>query len=150
MKRMGLVLLAACFALPPTVRLEARTAGARNPQDDRDQRDNRDQRDDHDQDRRDTLVINRAIYGAGRKMRDITAPLNAEVRDARLRLPVQNDTMGGDPARNRPKTLRVWYTFNGRQFQVTLNENEILDLPGREAQGGDRDRDDRGRDGDRH
>lgn len=140
MKRLGLLLLVACFALPTGVRLEARTPAVRN------QRDDRDQRDDHDRDHRDSLVINRALYGAGKKVHDITAPLNAEVRDGRLRLTVENGTMGGDPARNRPKTLRVWYTFNGRQFQVTLNENEILDLPGREAQGGDRDN----HDGDRH
>jgi hypothetical protein len=145
MKRLGLVLLVACFALPPAVRLEARLPGVRNQRDDRDQRDNRDQRDDRDRDHRDTLVINRALYGAGKKMHDITAPLNAEVRDGRLRLTVENGSMGGDPARNKPKTLRVWYTFNGRQFQVTLNENDTLDLPGREATG-----EDHGRDDDRH
>jgi DnaJ-like protein len=141
MKRIGFVLLAACLALPLAVRLEARMPGARSQRDDRDQRDNR------DQDHRDSLVINRAIYGAGKKMHDITAPLNAEVHDGRLRIPVTNGTMGGDPAKNKPKTLQVWYTFNGRQFQVTLNENDMLDLPGREALGGDRDR---GNDGDRH
>jgi hypothetical protein len=53
--------------------------------------------------------------------------------------------MGGDPARNRPKTLQVWFTFDGRQDMVTLNEHDYLELPGHWAFD-DRDHDrDRGR-----
>ena len=127
MKRLGLVLLASLFALPIAVRLEARSTPRGAQRGDRD---------------RDDLVINRAIYGAGNRQHDVTAALNAQIRDGRLRLPVTNDTMGGDPYRNRPKTLQIWYTFRGRQFMGTLNENEFLDLPGREGPGpGDRDRD---------
>lgn len=121
MKRLALVLLLTCFALPLALPSAASKPGVRSQRDDRDHREGG------------KLVINRAVYGAGNRAHDVTAQLNADVRDGRLHLPVKNDTMGGDPARNKPKTLTVWYTFNGRQFQVTLNENDFLDLPGPEA-----------------
>ena len=35
--------------------------------------------------------------------------------------------------KNKPKTLSIWYTFRGREFQETLNENDFLELPGPEA-----------------
>lgn len=133
MKSLCLALLAALFVLPAAPRLEARSTPGPAQRGDRD---------------RDDLVINRAIYGSGNRQHDITAPLNAEIRDGRLNIPVRNDTMGGDPARNRPKTLRIWYTFRGKQFMQVLNENDFLNLPGREALGpDDRDRD-RGHDRD--
>jgi hypothetical protein len=119
MKRLSVVLLLASFALPAALASGARMPGARR------------QRDDGDRDRREVgvLVITRAIYGAGKQRHNITAALNADVHDGRLRLPVNNDTMGGDPAKNKPKTLTVSYTFDGRPYQVILNENDFLDLP---------------------
>ena len=116
MKRLCVVLLLACFALPLALPLAAGAPGARR------------QRDDGDRDRRD-LVITRAIYGNGKKRHNITAALNADIHDGRIRLAVNNDTMGGDPAKDKPKTLTVSYTFNGRPYQVILNENDFLDLP---------------------
>ena len=74
-------------------------------------------------------MITRAIYGNGKKRHNITAALNADIHDGRIRLAVNNDTMGGDPAKDKPKTLTVSYTFNGRPYQVILNENDFLDLP---------------------
>lgn len=118
-KRLVLLILPICLAVPLALSLAARTPATTAQRDDRDHRD--------------VLVITKAIYGAGKKHHDITAPLNAEIHDAHLRLPVRNDTMGGDPAKDKPKTLSVWYTFNGRPYSVTLNENDILDLPGPEA-----------------
>jgi hypothetical protein len=119
MKRLSVVLLLASFALPLALASAARMPGVRR------------QRDDGDRDRREVgvLVITRAIYGAGKQRHNITAALNADVHDGRLRLPVNNDTMGGDPAKNKPKTLTVSYTFDGRPYQVILNENDFLDLP---------------------
>jgi hypothetical protein len=104
--------------------------------DDRDSGDNR-----GDRDRRDVgeLQITRAFYGAGKQTMDVTGRLNAQIRDGQLRVPVRNDTMGNDPAKNRPKTLTVWYTFRGRANQVTVNENDYLQLPGDIVrEGGDR------------
>lgn len=115
MKRLGLAIMLTLFILPLSIQMEAGTPAANA------------QRDDHD---RHDLVITRAIYGAGKKQHDITAPLAAEVHDGRLRIQVRNDTMGGDPARNQPKTLQVWFTYDGRQDMVILHENDYLELPG--------------------
>jgi hypothetical protein len=124
MKRLSVVLLLACFALPLALASGARMPGVRRQRDDGD-------RDRGDRDRREAgvLVITRAIYGSGKQRHNITAALNADVHDGRLRLPVNNDTMGGDPAKNKPKTLTVSYTFDGRPYQVMINENDFLDLP---------------------
>jgi hypothetical protein len=118
MKRLSVVLLLACLTLPLSLPLAAGAPGVRRQRDDRDR----------DRDRRD-LVITRAIYGNGKKRHNITAALNADIHDGRIRLPVNNDTMGGDPAKDKPKTLTVSYTFNGRPYQVMINENDFLDLP---------------------
>jgi hypothetical protein len=114
MKRLSVVLLLVCFALPPALPLAAGARAARRQDGDREHRD---------------LVITRAIYGNGKRRHNITAALNADIHDGRIRLAVNNDTMGGDPAKDKPKTLTVSYTFNGRPYQVILNENDFLDLP---------------------
>ncbi len=157
MKRLGTCLVLALFGLLPVHRLGARPLGANwqakyvagssflaaaqhDDGDDRD-RDDRD-RDDHDRDRRDVrheLRIDRAVYGAGRRAVDVTEQVRAQVRDGRLNIPVSNQTMGGDPARNRPKTLTVWYTLDGHGAQVTVNENDYLKLPTGEAYADQRD-----------
>jgi hypothetical protein len=123
MKRLNLAMLLSLLILPSAIPTSARQPATAAQRDD-----------DHGRGRPD-LVIDRAIYGAGNKQHDITAPLNAEIRDGRLRIQVRNDTMGGDPARNQPKTLQVWFTFRGRQFMEALNENDYLDLPGPRALG---------------
>ena len=43
---------------------------------------------------------------------------------------ITNDSMGGDPAPDRPKVLTVSYEFNGQPGQVVINENGTLSLPG--------------------
>ncbi len=75
-----------------------------------------------------SLQITRAVYGAGNRWADVTARLNSQVRRNQLNLQVNNDTMGGDPAMNRAKTLRVDYTFDGRTDQVVVNEGDTLRL----------------------
>jgi len=130
MKRLGLMVTLMFFVLPLAIRMEARRPAANTQRDD-------------DRGRHD-LVINRAIYGAGNKQHDITAPLAAEIHDDRLRIVVSNGTMGGDPARNEPKTLQIWFTYRGHQEMLTLNENDYLELPGPWAFA------DRDRDRDRH
>ena len=58
------------------------------------------------------LHINRAIYGREGKGKDITGRLRAMVRDNRLDVEVNNDTMGGDPNEHTKKTsrsiTRIW------------------------------------------
>ncbi len=82
------------------------------------------------------LQITRAEYGYGNRSQDVTSRLNSQIRDNQLNLQVSNDTMGGDPAKGRDKTLRVQYTYNGQPGQVTVNEGGYLTLPGSEMGGG--------------
>jgi hypothetical protein len=76
-----------------------------------------------------TLHINRAIYGNGTRSSDVTSRLNSQIQQGQLNIEVNNQTMGGDPARNRPKTLTVQYALNGRTSQVVINEGDTLRLP---------------------
>ncbi len=76
------------------------------------------------------LRIMRAQYGADYRFRDVTGLLNSQVQGDRLRIRVTNETMGGDPAEDRPKTLIVSYVYNGEQGRTSVNEKDYLDLPG--------------------
>ena len=75
-----------------------------------------------------TLRIDRAIYGSGYRNSDVTARLGSQVQGNHLNLQVNNSTMGGDPAPNQSKTLRVDYTLNGRTNQALINEGDMLRL----------------------
>jgi hypothetical protein len=75
------------------------------------------------------LQINRAQYGADNRFVDVTNRLRQQIQNGQLNLRVTNDTMGGDPAVNREKTLTVQHTFNGRTGQVVINEGDYLRLP---------------------
>src|SRR4051812_18518894 len=76
------------------------------------------------------LQINRAQYGTNNQYADVTSRLNSQVQNGQLNIRVNNDTMGGDPARSSAKTLRVNYTYDGRSNEIVLNENDQLNLPG--------------------
>lgn len=77
-----------------------------------------------------TLQITRAEYGANKRILDVADLLNSRVQGNQLSLRVTNETMGGDPAREMRKVLTVWYTYNGNDSQVSVNEGETLSLPG--------------------
>ncbi len=76
-----------------------------------------------------SLQILRADYGADNRFADVTALLSSRIRDGQLSLPVNNDTMGGDPADEHHKTLTVWYLENGRPARVVVDERGYLSLP---------------------
>jgi len=76
------------------------------------------------------LRITRAIYGNGERVRDVTSVLNSQIRNGRLMMEVNNQTLGGDPAEGRPKTLTVWYVHYGRSLQATVAEKSMLNLGG--------------------
>ncbi len=78
---------------------------------------------------RSRLEITRAEYGSGDRNFDVTARLNSQVQNGRLDMQVNNNTMGGDPARGIAKRLRVEYTYDGRPQQMVINENSQLYLP---------------------
>src|SRR5215472_16241117 len=117
-----------------------------DPDDDRDHRDF-DRDGDQDRDRGPRLHITRAMYGAEGHFVDVTALLNSNIQNGELSLPVNNATMGGDPAYDLYKSLHVWYRFDGRDGEITVDEKGVQNLPGpnfRDAGGrdsGDRDGD---------
>src|ERR1019366_2850150 len=80
------------------------------------------------------LEIRSALYGAfslGKSgMVDVTDKVAPQVKDGRLRVKAAND-LGGDPAANVVKEMRVEYECGGKKNLVTVLENNILELPAR-------------------
>jgi alpha-L-rhamnosidase len=78
------------------------------------------------------IVIRKASYeavdGAGAK--DVTALLAGMVHNGSLSVSVSNNALGGDPAYQHVKQLRVEYEAGGKRLTVTARENETLNLPG--------------------
>lgn len=78
-----------------------------------------------------TLRILRAEYGAlgqpGKTM-DVTRVLSSLVQDGSLQITASNGEMGGDPAYNIVKSLRVEYEFGGETRTVEVRENEQLTI----------------------
>ena len=76
-----------------------------------------------------TFRVTKALYGDGRRMKDVTDLLNAKVTANRLELQITNANLGGDPAPAVKKAITVDYEFNGTATQVKLDEGETLILP---------------------
>jgi hypothetical protein len=78
------------------------------------------------------LEIRSARYGAfslGKSgLVDVTEKVVAQVKDGRLRVAASND-LGGDPANNVVKEMRVEYECGGKTNLATVPENRILELP---------------------
>jgi hypothetical protein len=75
------------------------------------------------------LQILRADYGVDKRFANVASRLSSFIQGNSLSLRITNETMGGDPAEERPKILNVWYSFNGRVANVTVNEKDTLNLP---------------------
>jgi HEAT repeat protein len=78
------------------------------------------------------LEILKAEYGAGAPTKDVTAILRRHARNYRvIFLPSSsyNETFGGDPAPGASKHLKVRYRIDGKEGEVTLNENVTVVLP---------------------
>ena len=76
-----------------------------------------------------TFRVTKALYGDGRRMKDVTDILNAKVTANRIELAITNANLGGDPAPAVKKSLTVDYEFNGAAAQVKLAEGQTLILP---------------------
>ena len=76
-----------------------------------------------------TFRVTKALYGDGRRMKDVTDILNAKVTANRIELAITNANLGGDPAPAVKKSLTVDYEFNGTAAQVKLAEGQTLILP---------------------
>lgn len=66
---------------------------------------------------------------SGRRGRDVTSRLQSMVRNNRLDITVNNQTMGGDPAPGQSKQLYIAYQYRGRSNSTTVGENGRLNLP---------------------
>lgn len=76
------------------------------------------------------LVIMSASYGADTRTFDVAPLIRDQIRDNRVKLPVNVATMGGDPAPNVIKELRVTYVVGGAEpIPVTVLENQELSIP---------------------
>jgi len=63
------------------------------------------------------------------KQTDVTARLRARVQNDRLSV-VADNAIAGDPAYLTPKRLRVDFTLGGAAHSRTVNEDEMLTIPG--------------------
>jgi len=76
------------------------------------------------------VTIVSAQYGEGPDRRDVTSRLRSMVRNGRISIRVNKDSMGSDPAPGRPKILWVTYHVGGQgQRQTKVYENAQLTLP---------------------
>ena len=55
--------------------------------------------------------------------------LRSMVRNGSLVVQVNNNTMGGDPAKGGDKVLTVIYRFQGREQTSTVKEGNVLRIP---------------------
>jgi alpha-L-rhamnosidase len=77
------------------------------------------------------LIIQRAIYEAVSTKRsvEVTAALTNQIEQGRLKLVVNNKSLGADPASNMVKHLLVEYQYGGQSFSREVKENQTLVLP---------------------
>ncbi len=78
------------------------------------------------------LEIIKAEYGAGEKTKDVTASLRRYAKNYRIIfLPSAsyNESFGGDPAEGIVKQLKIKYRIDGKEGEVSLNENATIVLP---------------------
>ena len=75
------------------------------------------------------LEIVRGYYGLNNQTNDVTQRLRGMVRGDSLVVQVNNNNMGGDPARGADKVLTVIYRFNGRQQTSSVKEGNTLRIP---------------------
>ncbi len=62
--------------------------------------------------------------------KDVTAAVRAAVRDGALRMSVINDALGGDPAKDAPKRLRLRYTIgDGPEVEQVFDEKAAIAIP---------------------
>jgi HEAT repeat protein len=78
------------------------------------------------------LEIVKAEYGVGEKIKDVTAILRQYAKNYRIIfLPgaSYNESFGGDPAQGIVKQLKIKYRIDGKEGEVSLNENATIVLP---------------------
>lgn len=75
------------------------------------------------------LTIYFATYGTDSKTRNVTAIIKEKVKDGRLRLAVENDSLGGDPHKNVHKQLILECEWGGVHYRVAFPEHSMMTFP---------------------
>jgi hypothetical protein len=75
------------------------------------------------------LRVTSARYGSGGRVSDVTGRLQGMVNNGTLRVLVNNDSMGGDPAPNQKKELHIQFLYQGRQRSMNVREGNYLQIP---------------------
>ena len=78
------------------------------------------------------LEILKAEFGAAGKIKDVTEILRRHAKSFRvIFLPSTsyNESLGGDPAPGAVKQLKIKYRIDGKDGEVSLNENAMIVLP---------------------
>ncbi len=65
----------------------------------------------------------------GKDAKDVTDIITRMLKDNSLSLRVGNEILGGDPAPNQFKQLRVSYTIDGEKHEAIAAENTTLNIP---------------------
>jgi hypothetical protein len=80
------------------------------------------------------IVIKKALYGVPgvpKKQVDVTEKIQAQVSTGQKKITGSNELAGRDPALGTKKRLELVYTLDGNVHEVSIPEDEVLDLPGR-------------------
>ena len=75
------------------------------------------------------LTIVKAVFGAGDVQRDVTPYVSAKVQGGQLQIKADSQSLGGDPAFGKVKTLTVYYRTTSGDFSIAAKENENLTIP---------------------
>jgi len=77
------------------------------------------------------LTVRHATYGVvpDGPVVDVTSVLAKRIEKNRLKIEVNNRSLGVDPADHVPKQLRIEYEYGGKTFTNTINENQTMVLP---------------------
>lgn len=75
------------------------------------------------------LRITSAKWGFASFQQDVTSRLQGMVRNNRLSVKVNPQTMGGDPVPGYSKMVTVFYTYGGRSSSKVVQEGQMLNLP---------------------
>ncbi|MGC2108715.1 MAG: hypothetical protein WA655_04315 [Candidatus Korobacteraceae bacterium] len=75
------------------------------------------------------LRITSAKWGFGAAQQNVTGRLQGMVRNNRLSVKVNPQTMGGDPVPGNSKMVTVFYTYSGKSSSKVVPEGQMLNLP---------------------
>jgi hypothetical protein len=70
-----------------------------------------------------------AVYGADNRWRDVTSVVQGRVRGNQMVVPVNLDLLGQDPAPGVGKRLRVRYSQDGRETEISAADFETIRVP---------------------